>query len=775
MQERRAMAICRRIQSHAEVERPTRGEATPGTRAQFARFLPTVTSKRMTLTIRRAAVVLLLLASSVAAHGQLTKFKFAPGPKAGGGEIRWSVAEKIGTIEVEKDEYAILEHEVKVFYQDIQLQADKVTLNLKTKDASAEGHVVVTQGPTRISADTAVFNLDSKTGTFFKATGTMDPSMYFSGDRIEKVDEDTYRLENGIFTSCDLDRPAWSFHVKSAEITLDDYAHMRGLSFRTKNVPIFWAPSLVWPTKRDRTKGFLIPRVMFSNRFGQRLELGYFLPFGESADATIYADLNTKQYWGTGATVRYVPSPNVKIGELTAYTVRDPEAKTQQWKYEYQHAQDNLPGGFRGVIDIRDFSDLDFFREYDRDPRLHTLSNIYSSAYLTKNRPGYSLNLLADRRDLLLGTERQRYEQLPSLQFRMYPQRIASSPLYFSMESSASHLRTSGLVRTGDADYQRADIYPTLALQLRTPPWFSVRPQISARQTYYSSSLSDPKLGQQTTLDESLDRFYAQGQVEVVGPSFSKIFNRSMGGFSKFKHVIEPRFRYLYTTNVDEQDRVLRFDTVDSPYLPLVRDSVEYSLTQRLIGKETGESGNAREVLSLSLRQTAALSKNFTTSSGSTLTTGQKFTPLVASLHANPYQSITVDASAAFGNISHQVDQASLSANLIGTGINSDKYLGLTWFTSFLQPGQTTGDSSQIRINTGSSLLKDRVRADVQLNFDAKEGTFLEQRYLLGGTGSCWGMALEYRRFIVYTPERKSDFSFGIAVTLKNVGSIGSK
>ena len=730
----------------------------------------------MTLTIRRAAVVLLFLLPSLAAEGQLTKFRFTPGPKAGGGEIRWTVAEKSGRIEVEKDEYAILENEVKIFYQDIQLQADKVTLNLKTRDASAEGHVVVTQGPTRITADTAVFNLDSKTGTFFNATGIMDPSLYFSGSRIEKVDETTYRLEDGIFTSCDLDRPAWSFHVRSAEIKLDDYAHMKDLSFRTRGVPIFWAPRLIWPTKRDRTRGFLIPRLLFSNRFGQRLELGYFLPFGDSADATISADLNTKQYWGTGVTVRYVPSPDVKIGELTAYAVRDPEARTQQWKYEYQHAQDNLPGGFRGVIDIRDFSNLDFFRVYDRDPKLHTLSNIYSSAYLTKNRPGYSLNVLADRRDLILGTDRQRYEQLPSLQFRMYPQRVASSPLYFSMESSASHLRTGGVVRTGAADYERADIFPTLALQLRTPPWISIRPQISARQTYYSSSLSEAGLSTpQTTVDESLNRFYAQGQVEVVGPSVSRIFNRGAGGFSRFKHVIEPRFRYLYTTNVDEQDRVLRFDTVDSPFLPLVRDSVEYSLTQRLIGKESAPGGSSREVVSFSLRQTAALSKKFTTSAGSTLTTEQKFTPLVASLHVNPYQSITLDASATFGNLSHQIDQTSLSANLVGTGRLSDKYLGLTWFSSFLQPGQTTGDSSQVRINTGSLLARDRIRADVQLNFDAKEGTFLEQRYLIGGNGSCWGLALEYRRYLVYTPEKKSISNIGIAVTLKNVGTIGAK
>src|SRR5688500_19616895 len=51
----------------------------------------------------------------------------------------------------------------------------------------------------------------------------------------------------------------------------------------------------------------------------------------------------------------------------------------------------------------------------------------------------------------------------------MYPQRIGGTPVYFSMESSASHLRTGGVSPTGerrvDADYSRADIFPTVSLR----------------------------------------------------------------------------------------------------------------------------------------------------------------------------------------------------------------------------------------------------------------------------------------------------------------------
>lgn len=723
-----------------------------------------------------------------------TKFKFQPGLKKTGGDIQVTVAKGGHTTE-EKDEYAIMDGGVTVKYQDITVVADKMTLNHKTKDVVAEGHVILDQGPIRLTADQLFYNLDSKLGTLFHASGSMEPSLYFTADKAEKVGDTRYILTQSLFTSCDLNRPSWSFLVARADVTLDDYAHMRDVRFRASRLPIFWAPSLIWPTKRDRSRGFLIPRLLISQEFGERLETGYFLPWGDSADATIYADLNTKGYNGVGIDARYLPSPDIKLGEISAYTVHDVEQGRQQWKYQVQHAQDNLPGGFRGVVDVEDFSNIDFFRRFDRDPRIHTLSQIYSQAYLTKNRPTYSLNILTDRRDIFgpVNAEdpfapppRQRFEQLPSLQFRLYPNRIGNTPLYLSMESSASHLVTHGLsVFSGPtANYYRADIFPTLSLQLRTPAWLSIRPQISVRDTWYTASLDETALqsGQQVAVDDKISRKYAQGEVDVVGPSFSKIFSKELGGFTKFKHVIEPRVRYIYTSNVADQERVIRFDTVDSPFLPIVRDSVEYSLTQRIIGREKGATASSREVLSFSLRQSVSLSKPFTNATGgnlpgTTLTPGQdsKFTPLVASLHVNPYQSITLDANASYGNVSHQIEQTSLSANLLGTGTNADKYLSFTWFSTFKTPQSTVDTSaSQVRFNAGSSLLKDRIRADVQLNFDAKLGTFLEQRYLVGTNASCYGIAFELRRYLVYLPEPTPKLSYGIAVTLKNVGTIGT-
>jgi LPS-assembly protein len=717
------------------------------------------------------------------------RFRFKPGPKTKGGDVTWTIPQgAAGHQEIVKDEYVILYPDVTFTYQDMKMHADKVTYNFKTKDVVAEGHVIIDQGPTRLTADHIVFNMESKTGTLFNATGALQPDFYFTGEKIEKTGEASYRLTNGIFTSCDIDNPSWSFHVDTADVTLDDYARMRDVVFRAHRVPLMWAPRLAWPTKRDRARGLLMPRIRHSTDFGNRMEIGYFIPFGDTVDTTLYADVGATS--GEGINLRYRPSEDVKLGELFGYTVRDKLADRQQWKFRYQHSQDNLPGGFRGVVDVEDFSNIDFFRRYDTDPRVHTLSQIYSSAYVTKNRPTYSFNILTDRRDIFsglsidprVGPPRQRFEQLPSLQFRMYPNRLFGLPFYFSLESSASHLLTSGLTNGPEANYMRADFFPTMSMQVPAPPWLSIRPQISARETYYSQSLdpataSNP-FGKQLAVDDAISRFYSQAQVEVVGPSFSKVVNRSLGDFTKFKHVIEPRFRYNYTTGVNDQDRVIRFDTIDTPFPAVVQNSVEYSLTQRIIGRERGASSSSREILSFSLRQSVALSEHFNASTGGSSTTppdDSRFTPLQASVHVNPYQSITFDANAQYGNTTHQLDHASVSANLVGTGTRADKYLSFTWFASYRDPRSSFDTSgSQLRLNTGSSLLRDRVRADVQLNYDAKTGEFLEQRFLLGGNASCYGLAFEWRRFQNFVPKLHFQIGYGLAITLKNIGTIAT-
>src|ERR1043165_7488211 len=106
-----------------------------------------------------------------------TKFKFQPGLKKTGGVITWEAA-KGAHISEEKGDYVAVEGGMTVHYQDITVKADKMTLNQKTKDVVAEGHVILDQGPMRLTSDQLFYNLDSKLGTLFHASGSMEPSLY---------------------------------------------------------------------------------------------------------------------------------------------------------------------------------------------------------------------------------------------------------------------------------------------------------------------------------------------------------------------------------------------------------------------------------------------------------------------------------------------------------------------------------------------------------------------------------------------------------------------
>ncbi|HEY0591090.1 MAG TPA: LPS assembly protein LptD [Thermoanaerobaculia bacterium] len=675
--------------------------------------------------------------------------------------------EKGGTVKVKADrqgsergEYTIFEGNVEIAYGDVVIHADRVTHNEKTQDVVAEGHVVLDQGTRRLAASRMVYNLTTETGTFWDASGSFEPSIYFRAKSIEKIAEQTYRLDDGIFTSCDIDDPDWSFEIGSGVVTLDDYARLRNVAVKAGRLPLLWTPYIVWPTKEERARGFLTPKVGFRSRFGSYLGTSYFVPIGDSADATLNADVHTEGYYGLGTDVRYVPSQSV-TGRLSAYAVTDPEYDTVEWKYSYVHADEDLPGGFRGVIDVKDFSDLDFFRFYERDFEINTISNIYSSAYLTKSWSNYSLNIRADRREQFLsGGVSDTFEQLPAIQLTQYPTRIGRSPVYLALESSASHLRTSF-----GGNYFRGDLFPTVSVQMKTPTWLSIKPQVSLRQTWYTAS-REP--GTRNIVDEGLSRSYAQGQVEMVGPSFSRVFDRKLGGFSRFKHVIEPRARYLYTSDVEEQDRVIRFDTVDSPYFPLVRETIEYEMINRIIAKE-GADGNAREIMSVSVKQSASLADPFRQFVGGQLVETET-TPVTATLRVNPYQSIALDAGLVYGNVTDQIDQVNLSANLAPGG--GTRYLNFTWFARFEDPATGTGESSQFRVSTGVPIWKDRFRLDAAVNYDATREDLLEQRYFFRYNASCYNIGLEMREFQEYrtgTPRANRDIR--LSIDLKNVGS----
>lgn len=702
-----------------------------------------------------------------------TQFQLPFPAEQGGGTATGSA----GSLEFQRDTYAVLSGGVELRYQDVVLKAERAEVDLKTRVVTASGDVVIDQGPQRVTGSTALYDLEAKTGTLTDATAYVDPDIYFAGAEVAKIGEDLYTVTDGTFTSCTDEVPDWSFRVKRARVKVEGYAHLRGAAMRVKKVPVLYTPYLLWPAKGERASGFLVPQPGYSSRRGTSLSLAYFQTLGRSWDTTFYTDIYSTSYLGLGNELRWAPSEG-SSGSLIAYAVRDPERDPDEdeWRYKIRldHTTEDLPFNMRGALSYRDYSDFDFFRDFERELDHATLRSIYSRGFITGNWGPHSLNLLADDRETFISTTRTiTQRRLPEVEYRLRATRLGKLPLYLNMESSLAYLDVARSARY-DGAYGRFDLFPTLQLPLRAFPWLSVSFNVGGRLTWYGDSLC-PTGGEgedvcgpggQEFTGESLSRFVPTAGVEVVGPSFSRIFEAKVGSFGKFKHIIEPRITYGFVDEVDEIDRQRTplFDEVDTVSATNVG---RFALVNRLLAKPADEEkgGSAREILLFELSQTYSFDSTRPLQRGGGEETQEG--PIQALLRFEPSRATSLKAEASYNTLFDQLTATSLSGSL-GLGEHN---VGLTWFTRYAaQSGETLDD--QVRLWGTVQVLPKRLELQAQLNYDLDESFLRQQRYVVGYTSQCYSFRLEVREFrAAADPEARRDRDYRLSISLKNVGT----
>ncbi len=711
-----------------------------------------------------------------------------------GGEIRLYTKKPV---EYEKDQFWEGSGDVVIEYQDVRITADSARYVFPTDVATLQGHVVIDQGPTRMSGDRAVFKLKAKTGRLENATADLAPTYHIVARAIEKIGEATYRIEKGIFTACDVPRPAWSFSLSEAIVTLDDYARMKNVSFRAfrSAVPLLYTPYLIWPTKEDRATGFLVPGVGASGGRGAYLGLTHYWVTSRATDLTSSLDLYSGGSVGLGEEFRWTPTPE-SAGIFQGYAIHDTDATVcvpqsqepsggegpclmpdgtsgvfthrtkNRWKIRLDHVSDDLPWGMRGVATIRDYSDDQYLQDLERSFALNSASQILSRVFLSKNVGDDSFNLRFERSETLFGTDVLQ-ERLPSLEYFRRTSRIGSTPLFFSAEGSLSFLYTNRGPNLPRGTYERADVHPKLSLPWKRIPWLSITANAGGRWTGYSDSVDD---AQNRFLGSSFSREYAEAGLSIVGPSFSRIYDGSLLGFGKFKHVIEPRIDYTYVSDVSDPQRIPEYDEVDTQF---GQNQVRYALVNRLLARPADpKKGGAQEIASLEISQTRAFTLPQTVILPGTLFQPviSKEGPAAADLRLTPGSFFQFDGRVDYDTHASRVTDSSVTA-------------GVTWKTNFVNatyfasrpvlatappPGSPSPNSDQFRVAAGVDLSK-AFRVDTQLNYDAQQKLLLEDRSLLTYKGSCYTIFLEVRQLRL-PPSPRRDVR--LVFNLKDIGTL---
>jgi LPS-assembly protein len=647
-----------------------------------------------------------------------------------------------------QDSFWTGEGDVEIVYQDITLKADRAYYDLANATVQADGRVELTQKDTRLQAESIHFSLKDKTGTLIQARADFRSQYFFVGEKVEKVGENRYKFFDGEFTSCEGDSPSWSFRIDRCTLETEGYAYLTGTSFRLHRVPVFYLPYMIWPTKRERSAGLLVPTFGHNYLRGSYLGLSYFQPFGDRYDTTLHVDLFNKGRPGYSGRFRYAPAEGV-LGEISGYSIIDQDG-THRWKARWAHTQKSLPFGMALDARLEGVSDVDFFKEFEDAFDRNTQRQLYSYVSTTGTWGNHSLIFKADRRETFVSsTSKILLQQCPKAELRFRPLNLFDTPLSLSYQARFNlfNMDKGGNYR---GTYWRADAFPTLAYSFSRLPWLSVSPEVGYRATYYSKTLAPD----QSLVDESLWRTYLSAGAQVSGPRFSRLFTL---GSATLKHLIEPVIQYtelshLSTGGIPVSDE---YDTV------MAQQQVRYSLVNRVLKKTKSGSAEAfiLEVAQrMSLKEDQPLTR--LTRDGKTLTSTKG--PLEVDLRITPSTAFYVDTRLQLNAITDQWENLTVLTNFAAGG----NTLNLSYTTT--KP-QTPGvQKSEYTRATVSFTLWKKLKINGGASYDLARSLPAQQEYVLTWLSGCYTAALEYRDFRSGT---RMNREYRIVINLRNVGS----
>jgi len=756
------------------------------------------------------------------------RFELPVPAERGGGTVTGTA----GDLEFVRDDYVVLSGGVEAKYQDVEFEADRVEVDLATSVLTAEGRVIVDQGPRRLSGSTLTWLLETKTGTLTEAAGHVAPDYFFEGAEVAKIAEDVYTVTDGTFTSCTGDQvPDWSFRLGRATVEVEGYARVHHATMRVKKVPLLYSPYVLWPVKTERTSGMLVPNVGYSQRRGAYLGLAYYHVLGRSYDSTTFFDGYGEGYAGIGEEFRYRPTAGTE-GAFRGYAIDDQEQDEWRWKLELDHESNDLPWGLRGVASVRKTSDFDFFRDFERDFDRAARRFELSRAFVSGSWGPHLLNVeVSDQETFFSGQPNAVDRRLPEIDYTLRSTRIGRTPLALQIESSVGYLsvdRSPGY----DSRYGRVHAVPELSLPINPVPWLSLELFAGERFTWYGDSLDDS--GQAFT-GEGLTRSGPFAGAGLIGPSFARLFTRRGGGAAAppaeeaseqsaetegapdpeedgpgedgpDAAVEQPLDAVLDPLQEGMDGAVLAEETVTGPaaapvdredgggfgkFLHVIEPRFVYRWQdayedQRLVPRfdsvDGFASGNVGTIslinrLKAKPRNEALGSRDVATLEISRSYSFDEDEPLegaaAGSNQFGPYlASLRVNPSQAL-ILEARATYSGLFSRLTSTSLSTDLRLdrgrlGVRWNTNVAGP---TGEtlSDQYRFSGGLEVVPGRLLLQAWVDYDAERSMLQEHRYFLDYNSQCWSVHLEYRDYSPGTDLRERDYR--LSFTLKNVGS----
>jgi len=468
---------------------------------------------------------------------------------------------------LEGQQRLIAEGQAEVFYEDVKITCDRIEIALDTKLGHAQGNVIVYQKDSILTGDEVDYNFDTQSGTVYKA-GFASQLIYGKGPEAVKEGPSEITMQHAYMTTCDLERPHYRIHARTAKVYLDDKVVMRHVIVYVSELPLFYLPYYSYALKPDRPKVTVLP--------GKDKDWGFYVLTAWRYELNRYLkgilrlDYRERRDFASGFD-NYYQTGSFGKGFLKTYYMNErtleskrlwkqPRTTHERERYMIQHRhswdidQDtDLRFEYWGVSDTDILKDYFYRKEYQREQ-----PSTESYLSIVRSRPYYTTSFLGKRR---FNKVFERVEYQPQLKLDVPSLKIggADSKYYWRSENSFANLsKKEAHPSDVDEDTVRFNTYNQIS-RVSKLGFLHITPYVGGRETFYTKD----KYGEH---DWWRGAFYTGVDIET---KFYRIFdiNSNKWGLdlNKLRHVITPKLTYNYIRKPTiGSEKLVSFDGEDS-------------------------------------------------------------------------------------------------------------------------------------------------------------------------------------------------------------------
>lgn len=717
-------------------------------------------------------MLILLCSAGLAGAAEMELFKaerFQGGP--------WRIRAETLTYDATNRVYAA-QGRVEINQGDRRITADEAQVDEATKVAVLRGNVIIVLEEDVFTGKEGRFNLATRSGELHGARLFLKRNhFHVDSSVIRRTGDNTYYAEEAKVTTCDADRPVWSFSVKQLSVVLEGYATGKDAKVRLGGVPVLYFPFAVLPVMSQRQSGFLMPSYGQHKAGGTVVELPFYWAINNHADATLFQTFLSNRGYMQGAEIRtmgrHEAAANFRFFYLDDGKVNQP-TNHRYWAAGMMNQP--LPDDWNLRLTLDRVSDANYLSDFNfgymglnrysrelltgfgRNLEQEDVNTRVSTFLLSRNFSWANLTAYGRYYERLNQADPNLFNRLPGLNLISLPLPIGNLPLYFGLDSSY-HYYQQNQGMTGD----RLDFHPQLSLQGQPIPGLAFSSRAGFRGTLFRIDHNVPDGPPQGYVSRQL----FDSRVGLAS-TWARDYGRSEGATKFFRHIFRPEVTYWNIPRYDPR-RYPSFDPFDKGWvaranrnLP-VRDgddpiggvnALTYGISNNILWRGTNQQGQATvsDLIWFRLSQSSFFNKTSMALDGNSVA-HHPFSDFLGELEFYPVRQVTLGLNVGVSPYNEGFDRADFKVTILDAKRQNYISFNYVFINDF---------AKQINVETYLNLLQS-VKTWVTYGHTFETNKQLERRYGVILQRQCWGVVLSYT-------ERPDDKRVGFTLFIPGLG-----